>query len=230
MFWRITRGISPPEEEGKSKRMDSRMQPSLSRAVEILWAGGVLVYPTETFYAMGGDAASPRTAERVEAMKSRPAGKPFPVIIGSWELLWSVADRLPPQEEKVARCFWPGPLSLLIPGRSDLPDQVRGSEGTICVRWSSHPLAALLSRESSRALIATSANLSEQPPVSRPWSVNEQLAMHSDVMIDDEPWPAGGVPSTIVSCDGQGVRILRPGAVSRLALEQKGFEVIGPVF
>jgi L-threonylcarbamoyladenylate synthase len=198
----------------------------LLQAVEVIRTGGVLIYPTETFYALGGDATNPLIAGRTEALKSRPAGKPFPVLIGSWELLWTVVDRLPPLEEKIMRCFWPGPLSVLLPCRADLPAQVRG-DGTICVRWTSHPLAAALSRESSRPLIATSANRSDQPPASRPWEVDRALGAQTDQFITEEPWPTGGAPSTIIRCEGERISVLRTGAVSIRELQRCGFEVGG---
>ena len=128
------------------------------------------------------------------------------------------------------RIFWPGPLSVLLSARKDLPVQIRGADGTVCLRWTSHPLAALLSRESSQPLIATSANLSERPPVNRPWDLDELLAAQSDLVVGNEPWPAGGLPSTIVRCEGDALSILRTGAVPRHRLEESGFEILGPVF
>jgi L-threonylcarbamoyladenylate synthase len=207
---------------------EGRMQKPLTRAVEVILTGGVLVYPTETLYALGGDATRPGTVAGIEALKNRPLGKPFPVLIGSWELLWTVVDRVPREAEEIMRVFWPGPLSILVPGKEGLPSQIRGEDKMVCVRWTSHPFAAALSRESGRPLIATSANLSNQPPASRPWELDGDLAVHADLFVQGKPWPTGGLPSTIIRCEEQQIKIIRVGAVPRNALEQKGFVLAGP--
>jgi L-threonylcarbamoyladenylate synthase len=206
------------------------MHATLDQAVEAVLSGDVLVYPTETFFALGGDATCPQAARKVEALKLRPPGKPFPVLTGSWELILAVVVGLTPLEERIARRFWPGPLSILLPARKGLPPHVQGADGTVCLRWTSNPVAGAISRECAKPLIATSANRSAGPPASRPWELDGELLRKVRLVMDEEPWPSGGLPSTIVRCSGQEVEIVRAGAVSREALEGLGVALRGAVF
>jgi L-threonylcarbamoyladenylate synthase len=206
------------------------MNATLEQAVNAVLTGDVLVYPTETFFALGGDATSPQAAQRVEALKLRPPGKSFPVLAGSWELTRAIVAGMTPFEERIARRFWPGPLSILLPAREGLPPHVRGADGTVCLRWTSHPVAGAISREAAKPLIATSANRSAEPPASRPWELDKELLREIRLIMDAEPWPSGGLPSTIIRCTGQEVEIVRAGAVSREELEVAGATIRGAVF
>jgi L-threonylcarbamoyladenylate synthase len=206
------------------------MNATLEQAVNAVLTGDVLVYPTETFFALGGDATSHQVARKVESLKLRPPGKPFPVLTGSWELTRAIVAEMTPLEERIARKFWPGPLSILLQAREGLPPHVRGADGTVCLRWTSHPVAGAISRESAKPLIATSANRSAEPPASRPWQLDKELLHEIRLVMDAKPWPSGGLPSTIIRCTGQAVEIVRAGAVSREALEGVGITIRGAVF
>ncbi len=201
---------------------------SLADAVAALRTGGILVYPTETFYGLGCDAMSPDAVGTVYAAKKRPYGLPLPVIIGERGQLNSIVSQVFPAAERLMDCFWPGPLSIIFPARKDVPDLLTAGTRRIAVRLSSHPGAASLCRESGLVLTSSSANISGTPPVTRVDALDPELAPLVSGVFEAQPAPAGGEPSTIVDIvpgkDGQGdIRILRQGVISLEVLNQAGF-------
>ncbi|MFP4314913.1 MAG: L-threonylcarbamoyladenylate synthase [Desulfovibrionales bacterium] len=201
--------------------------PAIVAGSRCIRKGGCLIYPTETFYALGGNALDPALVDRVFRLKARPGNKPLPLIIGHFELLSTVAASCPPELDRVVSRFWPGPLSVLLPARRDLPDPLTDSSGYVCVRWTPHPLAAALSRESGTALVATSANRSGMPAVADPKELDPGLVSEVDMVFSQNPRPLGQAPSTIVRFEGVlAVTVIRVGAVSAQELERAGFIVL----
>ncbi len=202
-----------------------------ARAVDLVRAGGCLIYPTETLYALGGDGRSAQAAARVQELKARPGDKPLPLILGDLAMLPLVTAAAGDGLLRLARAFWPGPLSVLVPALPGLPAAVQDPRGLTSVRVTPHPLAARLSREAGCPLIATSANVSGQPAASRPGDLAPALVRAVDLVLDQEPWPAGGAPSTVVELREQGgaarLAVLRRGAVPAAALEAAGFVLEG---
>lgn len=198
----------------------------LSEGADIVSRRGCIVYPTETFFALGGDAMDPGVAEQVIQLKARPQDKPFPLIIGDIEMLSLVSDVVADDILFVASQFWPGPISILVPGKGSLPVQVMDREGLVCVRWSSHPTASALSRLTQRPLIATSANRSGMAPAAAFDGIDSALLAHTQGVIIEGPQPQGGLPSTIIRCVGpKRLQLIREGVISRQELESKGFLV-----
>lgn len=186
-------------------------------------AGGVVLYPTETLYALGCAADNAEACARLAALKGRPEAKPFPLIVADLTALHELLTPLPPTLETdlaiLARRFWPGPLSVLLPTRPGLPALVRDELGLSSVRLSPHPLAKELCRRSGSALVATSANVSGQPPTADPRLLDPALLVGVAGAVLAKPWPAGGLPSTLVRLLGGGrLAILRAGAVPAPAL------------
>ncbi|MEW5773915.1 MAG: L-threonylcarbamoyladenylate synthase [Thermodesulfobacteriota bacterium] len=196
-------------------------------AVDLVRSGGCLIYPTETLYALGGDGRSDRAAARVQELKGRPGDKPLPLIIGGLDMLPLVTERAGEAFLRLVNAFWPGPLSVLVPALASLPAAVKDLRGMTSVRVSPHPVAARLSREAGCPLIATSANLSGQPPACRPGELDPVLARAADLVLDEPPWPGGGAPSTVVELLEQGgglrLKVLRLGAITEEALLRAGF-------
>ena len=197
----------------------------IEAAAASLRAGGVVVYPTETLYALGCAADSAEACARVAALKGRPESKPFPLIVADMAGLRALLAPLPGQLQDdlalLAARFWPGPLSVLLPTRPDLPALVRDSQGLTSVRITPHPLAAELCRRTGSALVATSANVSGQPPTADPRTLDPLLLSDAAGALLDQPWPAGGAPSTLVRLLGHGrLAVLRAGAVPVPALAQ----------
>jgi len=188
--------------------------------------GGLVIYPTETFYALGCLAMVHHAVERVFAVKARPADKPLPLIVCDWEMVGRFV-RLRTAEEELARKFWPGALSIVVhvdPGVSPL---ARDSAGLSAVRMTPHNIAAQLCREAGGPLVSSSANRSGRPPVASPNELDPELVHLSQALVvDAAPWPAGGLPSTLVAIAKDGVvRILRAGAISVEEISAAGFEV-----
>ncbi len=200
----------------------------MEQALSIIKSGGVLIYPTETLYAVGCDAMSADACSRVVRLKERPDSKPLPVIVGDMDGLSLVAGG-PVQDEvrELARRFWPGPLSILVRAAPGLPRQVMDTGGFTSVRWTAHPLAQALCREAGTPLVATSANRSGLPAAARPWELDAALRARVNAVLEQEPWPMGGMPSTVVRIEEPGVlRLIRAGAVAIGDLMAAGFSVV----
>ena len=206
---------------------DETAAAALAEAARLLGRGGVLVYPTETLYALGCDARDARACARVAALKARPQTKPFPLVLGSADQLADLLTPLPASLqadlERLALAFWPGPLSVLLPTRPDLPGLVRDASGFSSVRVSPHPtvqtLCAALPGPQGGPLVATSANKSGQPATALPDRLDPELLGGADLALLSPPLPGGGEPSTLLRLLGAGrAEVLRPGAVPRQAL------------
>ncbi len=198
--------------------------------VRHLRSGGLLAYPTETVYGLG---SRPDTAEvqALASLKGRAAGKPFLLLVSSREMAEAQGLAFTESARALARAFWPGPLTLVLPGGGGrLPDLLRGPEGGIAVRWTSHPLIVNLVAELGEPLTSTSANIPGSPPAPGAEAVlrdfKDAVASGQLLVLD------GGVlgnrpPSTVVDCTGPLPRIVRPGAVS-LAELRAGAGMLAP--
>lgn len=182
-----------------------------------LRAGGLLAYPTETVYGLG---SRPVTADvqALALLKGRAAGKPFLLLVSSREMAEAQGLAFTESARALARSFWPGPLTLVLPGGGGrLPDLLRGPEGGIAVRWTSHPLIVNLVAELGEPLTSTSANIPGSQPAPGAEAVlrdfRDAVAAGQLLVLD------GGVlgnrpPSTVVDCTGPIPRVIRTGALS----------------
>lgn len=210
---------------------------NILQAVTILTQGGVLVYPTETFYAIGCDARNASAVSALVSIKGRPAGKPFPLIIGSAEQLPLVAaiDQGAPTWmtetiQKLADYFWPGPLTILAPPVQNLCPELIGPDGMAAVRVSGHAMARELSVQAGAPLVATSANLSGMPPASAPERLAPEILAHASGVFHGGAKPLGQIPSTIVrptppENNTFTISILRTGMITEAMLINHGFTV-----
>ncbi|WP_084185314.1 L-threonylcarbamoyladenylate synthase [Desulfonatronum thiodismutans] len=222
------------------------LQQELVLAAKAITRGELVVYPTETLYALGADIQSPDAVQRVFQAKGRPQGKPLPVLIGAPSQLAMVTDHRDALLDRLIIDFWPGPLSILVPARAGLSPLLQDQHGFIAVRWTSHPTAQALALQSSTPLTATSANTSGQPAASRPERLdpkltatlitetssstspsNDEAVNHNKNMIlRQPPYPGGGAPSTVVRIMPDGhLKIFRLGAIGLKQLEQAGWNV-----
>lgn len=206
--------------------MGQPVSPAIAAAVEAIRSGGVVVYPTETLYGLGASALLPEAAARVRRIKGRSESKPLPLVVGSREQVDLVTEMDEPDFARLADLFWPGPLSLIVPARPELAPQVKDAAGLTSLRWTAHPIAAALCIESGVPLVATSANLSGRPPAAKPAELDPALLASVDAAVLEQPWPSGGLASTVVRLLGSGeLEILRMGAVPAQVLEQAGFRL-----
>jgi L-threonylcarbamoyladenylate synthase len=184
---------------------------AIARAVDVLRAGGVVAYPTDTLYGLAVDPRRADAAERLYAAKGRDASVASPLIAASIEQAQAVAVFGEP-ELRLARAFWPGPLTIVMSVRSVVSASILGTGRTIAIRVPSHAVARELCSAFGFPLTATSANLSGQPAASSPRDVVTSFVTGVDLLLDGGDAP-GGPPSTIVEIATSGPRLLRNGAV-----------------
>lgn len=184
----------------------------LAHACAILRAGGVVAYPTETYYGLAVDPFNSAALARLFALKGRSPDKAVLLIIANPSQLSGLVSEIPSVFTIPMQQFWPGPLTLVFPGAASLPEILTGYRGTIGVRVSSHPVARELVRAFGLPVTATSANLSGYPPAVTASGVREQLGTEVDAVIDGGKTP-GGLGSTILDCCEGEIRLLRDGVI-----------------
>ncbi len=178
----------------------------------MLRRGGLVAYPTETFYGLGALAALPEALERLAIAKLRPPGKALPLVAADESQAFRLWRAVPADARLLARAFWPGPLTLVAAAADGL-DPALTFGGTVAVRVPGAPLARDLCRLAGGAVVSTSANPSGGPPPDAPGALDPWLLDRIDLVLDGGRTP-GGLPSTVVEV-GQGeVRLVRAGAVS----------------
>ena len=192
--------------------MDSFIEREIARAVGILAAGGVVCYPTETFYGLAADALAPDAVARVVAMKRRGAGAPIATIVPDLVAAGRLWETCPESLRALATRYWPGPLTIVAPALAYVPAPLVGEWG-VGARVSSHPVAQALARAFGGPITATSANRAGLPPAETTFAARAQLGEAVELYLDDGPAP-GGAPSTVVTIVSGSPRILRVGAIS----------------
>jgi len=184
----------------------------VAAAAAIVRQGGVVAFPTETFYGLAADATSEAAVARVFEIKGRARDVAIPLIVADRTQVEACVGALPPAGVALAEAFWPGPLTLVIRAAPGLPPLLLGGGDTVAVRVSSHPVARALARAAARPITATSANRSGAEPTARPEVVLRELGSTIDAILDGGAC-AGGAPSTIVDVTGGAPRLVRAGAV-----------------
>jgi L-threonylcarbamoyladenylate synthase len=196
----------------------------IAGAAALLRRGGVIAYPTETFYGLGALAADGAAVARLLIAKDRPDGKPLPLLGAGLAQLEAVAT-FSPLARRLAAALWPGPLTLVLTARPGLHPAITGGGGTVGVRITSGQVAAALAVAAGGALVATSANRAGEPPPTRADLLDPLLRSRLDLVVDGGETP-GGAPSTVVAVVGEGLTLIRAGAVTREALRAaSGVEV-----
>lgn len=189
-----------------------------------LASGRLLAYPTETVYGLGSFATDD-ALDRLASLKGRPPGKPFLLLVDGLEMIAASGLVLGPQARVLAREFWPGPLTLVLPGgEGKLPEILRGPEGGIAVRWTSHREVCRLVQLLGRPLTSTSANRAGHPAAPGPEAIAQFFpdAMASGELLVLDGGVLGNVPpSTLVDCTGAVPRLVREGAVPRAELRRR---------
>jgi L-threonylcarbamoyladenylate synthase len=189
-----------------------------------LAAGRLLAYPTETVYGLG---SSPDVAalDRLANLKGRPVGKPFLLLVDGIEMLEASGLVLGTNARVLAREFWPGPLTLVLRGgEGKLPDRLRGPEGGIAVRWTSHRGIAQLIRHLGYPLTSTSANHPGRPAAPGPEAIEQffpDVIASGDLLVLDGGTLGNVPPSTLVDCTDPVPRMVREGAIPRQELRRR---------
>lgn len=193
-----------------SRKMNA-LQEQIEKGVEILKQGGIIAFPTDTVYGLGADAFNSKAVERIYEVKKRPRHLPFPLLIADISQLTTVAEPESGIAWFLAKRFWPGGLTLVVPKAASLPAYLaRGS--TVAIRIPDHPVCLVLIRYLGSPIIGTSANISGEPATLTTDEVKQQLADKVDFIIDGGKRPAG-VESTVVDVTGEVPEILRQGII-----------------
>ena len=190
----------------------------LLEAAEVLRNGGLVAFPTETVYGLGGNALDERAAEKIYAAKGRPSDNPLIAHISCMEELSGLVREIPEAGKKLAAAYWPGPLTMIFPKKENVPYETTGGLDTVAVRMPSDPVASRLIRLAGVPVAAPSANTSGRPSPTRAEHVIEDLNGKIDMIIDGGQVGIG-VESTIVDVSGPAPVLLRPGAVTMEMLE-----------
>jgi L-threonylcarbamoyladenylate synthase len=184
----------------------------LEDGIAALQAGELVVYPTETFYAIGADAFSSIALRRLFRVKGREPGRPVGLIAADSAMAFSVAREIPLEARRLADAFWPGPLTIVMPARDGIADELAGPDG-VGVRVSPNQVARALSAGLGRPITATSANLSGDAPASKLEEARAGLAEKVKVYLEGGKLTASA-PSTVVAVNSSGWKMVRVGAIS----------------
>ncbi len=190
----------------------TREPEALAFALSFLRGGHVIAVPTDTVYGVAADWLNPDAIQRLYDVKERPTNRPIPLLLADTDDVWHVIRSFPAGAHRLARVFWPGPLTLVLPARPGLPPVLLAGGDTVGVRIPDHDWLRELIRRLGRPLAATSANLSDQSPARTAEDVLAQLGGRIPLVIDDGP-ARGGQASTVVDCTGERPRILRAGPI-----------------
>ncbi|SEL01889.1 L-threonylcarbamoyladenylate synthase [Pseudobutyrivibrio ruminis] len=196
----------------------------ISEASEILRKGGLVAFPTETVYGLGGDAKDKEASRKIYAAKGRPSDNPLIVHIARFSQLQEISKDLPENAKNLADAFWPGPLTMVVNKNEVIPYETTGGLDTVAVRMPNNPIALALIEESGCMIAAPSANTSGRPSPTKASHVYEDLSGKIDAILDGGAVDIG-LESTIVDLTEDVVTILRPGYINMEMLK----EVVGEV-
>jgi L-threonylcarbamoyladenylate synthase len=208
----------------------AEIEASLADTVAHLQSGQVLAYPTETVYGFGG-AVDRDAVERLVEMKRRPPAKPFLLLVSDSAMLERLDLQLTSMAARLAARHWPGPLTLVLRGgERRVPPRLRGPEGGVAVRWTSHPALQRMIAAYGDPITSTSANLPGLPPAMTAGEIVEQwgdAVARGILRVLDGGRLEPSAPSTVVDCTGRRPRVIRPGAITAEVLRESVPDLIG---
>ena len=187
-------------------------QKAVRQAVELLRAGEVIALPTETVYGLAANALDAKAVSKIFKIKGRPANNPVIVHVASVEMAKRCVAKWPTTADKVAKSFWPGPLTLVLPRANEIPDIVTAGGMTVGIRWPSHPFIQAVIRECDFPLAAPSANLSGCVSPTNAGHVRKQLGGKISLIVDGGQSQIG-IESTVLDLTVSPPQILRPGMI-----------------
>lgn len=211
-----TRIIQIKTEHGN---LNAQEDAALREAGEILRQGGLVAFPTETVYGLGGDALNPRACGRIYAAKGRPSDNPLIIHICRFEDIYGIVKQVPETAVRIAKAFWPGPLTMILPKAERVPYETTGGLDTVAVRFPSHPVAGKLIEYGGGYVAAPSANASGRPSPTLAKYVVEDMNGRIDMIVDGGEVGIG-LESTIIDLTAEVPRILRPGYITQEMLNR----------
>ena len=186
----------------------------LKEASAVIRSGGLVAFPTETVYGLGGDATNPEASRKIYAAKGRPSDNPLIVHIADFSQLRNIVAEVPQEAEKLAEAFWPGPLTMILRKNDVIPYETTGGLDTVAIRMPSHPVARAFLQDSGCMIAAPSANTSGRPSPTTAQHVWEDLHGKIEILLDGGPVGIG-IESTIVDLSEERPMILRPGFITQ---------------
>ncbi len=226
--WGIVQIEQRKEQSMKTKLVICREEDDkdcLIEAGRIIRDGGLVAFPTETVYGLGGDALNPSSSNKIYEAKGRPSDNPLIVHIGRWEDIYRIVSKDPKyvpmllNAKKLADAYWPGPLTMILPKSNEVPSQTTGGLNTVAIRFPSHKTARALIAQAGGFVAAPSANISGKPSPTLAKYVMEDMDGRIDMVIDGGEVGIG-LESTIVDLTVTPPQILRPGYVTEKMLNQ----------
>lgn len=200
-------------------------QNAVRRASDLLRGGEIVALPTETVYGLAANALDEAAVEKIFRIKGRPAHNPIIVHVASLEMAKRCVAAFPRPAEGLAKAFWPGPLTLVLPRARIIPEIVTAGGQTVGVRWPSHPLIQAVIRECDFPLAAPSANLSNRVSPTNAVHVRKQLDGKIAAIVDGGQ-ASVGIESSVLDLTVSPPKILRPGMIHRESLLAAGFPVV----
>lgn len=197
---------------------------ALRRAAQLLRHGHLVAFPTETVYGLGANALDPDAVRAIFAAKERPSFNPLIVHVARPDEARKLSGRWPDCAARLADALWPGPLTLVLPRSSLVPDEITGGLDTVALRAPSHPVARALILEAGMPVAAPSANRFAAVSPTTAAHVASSLGDRVRLILDDGPTPVG-IESTVVDCTGNRPRLLRPGGMATAVIEK----IVGPL-
>ncbi len=191
----------------------------LKEASAVIRSGGLVAFPTETVYGLGGDATNPEASRKIYAAKGRPSDNPLIVHIADFSQLEDIVAEVPQEARDLAEAFWPGPLTMILRKNEVIPYETTGGLDTVAIRMPSHPVARRFLQDSGCMIGAPSANTSGRPSPTTAQHVWEDLQGKIEVLLDGGPVGIG-IESTIVDLSEDQPMILRPGFITQEMLSQ----------
>ena len=185
---------------------------AVSRAAELLRAGEVVALPTETVYGLAANAFDEKAVAKIFQIKGRPACNPVIVHVAGIEMAKRCVNRWPDNADRLAKAFWPGPLTLVLPRAKEIPGLVAAGGTTVGVRWPGHPFIQAVIRECGFPLAAPSANLSSRISPTNAGHVRNQLGGCIPLIVDGGQSQVG-IESTVLDLSASPPQILRPGMI-----------------
>ncbi len=198
---------------------------AVHHAADVLLAGGVVAFPTETFYGLAVDVRNETAIKRLFTAKKRAADSPVLILVGSLEYLDQYVDDIPQAARGLIKEFWPGGLTLVFNAGPKISPLLTAGTQKIGIRLSSHPVATALARAIKAPISGTSANISGQPACRNAHEVLESFQTGVDLILDGGETP-GEMGSTVLDVTDQPLKILREGVISRKQLGTCDFDIV----
>lgn len=192
---------------------------ALETAISAAQKGGVIAFPTDTVYGIGASLSHPAALARVYDIKGRSPDKPLPILVASRDVIATLTDDPDPELLELAFEFWPGPLTVVLNARKDLPMEVVAPDNTIGVRIPDHSVALAIAHRNGGAIAATSANRTGSPPACTAEEIRNALGGAIEVILDGGIAPCS-IASTVIRRDGDTITVLREGAITAERIQE----------